>query len=391
MRKKLTNTVIAKLAVPEGKQSVKLFDTDVGGLGVRKMASGVATFIFEMRPKGVGAMKQVKIGCCSDISVDQARARARELALDYTSPDFLQTEAARGQTPNFSEAVRLYDQLALSNKSATYREKTMGTLQRYAERPLGALKVTDVQRQHVAAIVTPLMRDGKDATAQMVWEAVSNVLTWAVKFGHRDDNPLIRLKPDFRKVARDRVLSMEEVGAVWKAADALSEVHRAAVRLLIMLPFRKSEFLSCRWTELDGEWLSIPPERTKNSDATSLFLSSFAAAQLPARRNDSDLIFTTDGKVATRLGSKIQTKLRESAGIPQWQFHDFRRTFSTHMHEAVIDGMGDQHFVIEACLNHRDGTRQGVAGVYNRARYRAQKQTVLQAWSDLVEAAVGGG
>ena len=54
MRKKLTNTLIAKLAVPEGKQSVKLFDTDVGGLGVRKMASGVATFIFEMRPKGAG-------------------------------------------------------------------------------------------------------------------------------------------------------------------------------------------------------------------------------------------------------------------------------------------------------------------------------------------------
>ncbi|MEC7190629.1 MAG: tyrosine-type recombinase/integrase [Pseudomonadota bacterium] len=389
MRTKLTNTVIAKLAVPEGKQSIKLFDTDVGGLGVRKMASGVATFIFEMRPKGVGAMKQVKIGRCGDISVDHARARARELALDYTSPNFLQTEAARGQMPTFAEAVHLYDQLALSNKSATYREKTMGTLRRYAERPLAALKVTDVHRQHVAAIVTPLMRDGKDATAQMVWEAVSNVLTWAVKFGHRDDNPLIRLKPDFRKVARDRALSMEEVAAVWKAAEPLSEVHKAAVRLLILLPFRKTEFLSCRWTELDSQWLSIPPERTKNSDATSLFLSSFAAAQLPARRNDSDLIFTTNGKVATRLGSKILTKLREGAGIPQWQFHDFRRTFSTHMHEAVTERMNDQHFVIEACLNHRDGSRQGVAGIYNRAQYRAQKQAMLQAWSDLVEVAVG--
>ena len=389
MRKKLNSTVIAKLAVPEGKQSVKLFDTDVGGLGVRKMASGVATFIFEMRPKGAGAMKQVKIGRCGDMSVDQARARARELALDYTSPDFLQTETARGQTPTFSEAIRLYEQLALSNKSATYREKTMGTLRRYAERSLGALKVTNVQRQHVAAIVTPLMRDGKDPTAQMVWEAVSNVLTWAVKFGHRDDNPLIRLKPDFRKVARDRVLSMEEVAAVWKAADALSEVHRAAVRLLIVLPFRKTEFLSCRWAELDGDWLSIPPERTKNNDATSLFLSPFAAVQMPARRNDSDLIFTTNGKVATRLGSKIQRKLREGADIPQWQFHDFRRTFSTHMHEVVIDGMGDQHFVIEACMNHRDSTRQGVAGVYNRAQYRAQKQAVLQIWSNMVEAAIG--
>tara|TARA_B100000683_G_C12325930_1_gene488487 strand:+ start:332 stop:646 length:315 start_codon:yes stop_codon:yes gene_type:complete len=102
------------------------------------MASGVATFIFEMRPKGAGAMKQVKIGRSSDMSIDQVRARARELALDYTSPDFLQTEAARGQTPTFSEAAHLYDQLALSNKSATYREKTMGTLRHYAERPLGA-------------------------------------------------------------------------------------------------------------------------------------------------------------------------------------------------------------------------------------------------------------
>ena len=169
----------------------------------------------------------------------------------------------------------------------------------------------------------------------------------------------------------------------------MSEVHRAAIRLLILLPFRKSEFLSCHWTEFDGAWLSIPPERTKNSDATSLFLSSFAAGQLPARRNDYDLIFTTNGVVATRLGSKIQVKLREDAGIPKWQFHDFRRTFSTHMHEAVIAGMGDQHFVIEACLNHRDPTRRGVAGVYNRAEYRAAKQTVLRAWSDLVEAAVG--
>jgi integrase len=377
--------------VPDGKRQVKVFDTEVAGLAVRKMASGVATFIFEKRPKGASAAKQITIGRCGDWSVDQARAKAREIAVEFASPNYLAGEAIRGKTPRFAEAVHLYDQLALSNKSVTYREKTMGTLRRYAERPLGKLKVTDVQRQHVAAIVTPLMRDGKDATAQMVWEAVSNVLTWSVKFGHRDDNPLIRLKPDFKTVARDRVLSMEEVAAVWTAADALPDVHRAAVRLLILLPFRKTEFLSCRWTELDGEWLSIPMERTKNSDAISLFLSSFAAAQLPVRRNDIDLVFTTDGKVATRLGSKIQTKLRDGASIPHWQFHDFRRTFSTHMHEVVIDGMGDQHFVIEACLNHRDGTRQGVAGVYNRAQYRAQKQAVLQAWSDLVEATVGRG
>ena len=351
MREKLTASLIAKLQVPEGKKLVKIHDTEVRGLCVRMMASGMASFVFIRRPKGSNTPKEITVGRCGEMSVDQARHLARRLAVEFSAPDYLSSKASRDAAPNFQDAVHQYDELALSKRSAAYRQKTLGTLRRYAIGQLGAIKVSEVKRQHVAAIVTPLMRDGKDATAQMVWEAVSNVLSWAVKCGHRDDNPLIRLKPDFRKVARDRVLSMEEVAAVWKAADALSEVHRAAVRLLILLPFRKTEFLSCRWTELDGEWLSIPPERTKNSESTSLFLSG--------------------------------------AGIPQWQFHDFRRTFSTHMPEAVIERMNDQHFVIEACLNHRDGSRQGVAGVYNRAQYRAQKQEMLQAWSDLVEVAVG--
>ena len=50
MRKKLTASVIAKLSVPEGKSYIKLFDTEVTGLGVRITASGVASFIF-VQPK----------------------------------------------------------------------------------------------------------------------------------------------------------------------------------------------------------------------------------------------------------------------------------------------------------------------------------------------------
>ena len=57
MRRKLTATLVAKLTVPDGKKSIKLFDTEVAGLGVRKMATGIASFIFEKRPKGAAAAK----------------------------------------------------------------------------------------------------------------------------------------------------------------------------------------------------------------------------------------------------------------------------------------------------------------------------------------------
>ena len=63
--------------------------------------------------------------------------------------------------------------------------------------------------------------------------------------------------------------------------------------------------------------------------------------------------------------------------------HDCRRAISTHMHEV-----SDQHHIIEACLNHKDGTKVGVAGVYNRAQYKMQKKAVLQQWSDMVEVAI---
>ena len=384
MRRKLTATLISKLTVPDGKKSIKIFDTEVAGLGVRKMATGIASFIFEKRPKGAAAAKQITLGRCGDWTVDQARAKARQLAVDFSSPDYLASEVIKGATPTFSDAVKLYDELVLSQKSRTYRDKTLGTLKRYLIKPLGLIKVTDVTHKHLVNIVTPIMQRDMHPTAQLVWEAASNILTWAVRNGHRGDNPLIRIKPEFKKSQRDRVLTLDEVRQIWFAAEALSPAHTAAVRTLLLLPFRKEELLSCSWSELEEGWLNVPAQRAKTSEASSLFVSSFAATQFPSRRNDSELIFTTNGAVPTRLGSKVKSKLDSALGLHNWVFHDFRRTFSTHMHET-----NQPHFMIEACINHRDGTRQGVAGVYNRAQYRSQKQAVLQQWSDLVEATVG--
>jgi integrase len=385
MRRKLTATLVAKLTVPDGKKSIKIFDTEVAGLGVRKMATGIASFIFEKRPKGAAAAKQITLGRCGDWTVDQARAKARQLAVDFSSPDYLSSEAIKGTTPTFAEAAALYDEMTLRQKSSNYRNKTLGTLKRYLIKPIGNLKVPDITQKHLVTIVTPLMQKDMHPTAQLVWEAASNILTWAVRNGHREDNPLIRIKPEFKKVTRDRVLTLDELASIWKASATLSDAHKAALRVLILVPFRKTELLGCHWHELEEGWLSIPATRAKTKEPMKLFISNFAAAQLPSRRNDSELIFTTKGSVPTRLGSKIKTKLDAESGVNDWVMHDFRRAFSTHMHEV-----SDQHHIIEACLNHKDGTKIGVAGVYNRAEYKAQKQSVLQQWSNIVEAAING-
>jgi len=42
-------------------------------------------------------------------------------------------------------------------------------------------------------------------------------------------------------------------------------------------------------------------------------------------------------------------------------------------------------------LNHRSGTRRGVAGVYNRFDYADEKRAALEAWGNYVTRLVEGG
>jgi hypothetical protein len=53
-----------------------------------------------------------------------------------------------------------------------------------------------------------------------------------------------------------------------------------------------------------------------------------------------------------------------------------------------MHGLGVQPHIVEAVLNHISGHRGGVAGVYNRAAYSAEKAAALALWAEHVLAVV---
>ena len=113
MRQKLTASVIAKLQVPEGQKLMRTYDTEVGGLCVRVMASGLASFVFIRRPKGSNKPREVTIGRCGEMSVEKARQIARNLLTEFAAPDYLLSKAKSDSIPSFSDAVSQYDKLSL--------------------------------------------------------------------------------------------------------------------------------------------------------------------------------------------------------------------------------------------------------------------------------------
>ena len=384
MRQKITASVVAKLNCPSEKAQAWVRDSEVSGFAVRITNKGVKSFVFERRPKGVAQVKQITIGRCGEWSVEQARDAARKLAVEFSDPSYLQKQSAAKASKSFSDALEIYAETKLLTLAESTRNKHRIFFNREVLPLFGILPLENFTRRDLSGITLPMQQRGHQGTASGVWKAVSAFLTWCVQNGLLEVNPVLGAPPEFDIKIGTRVLSMDEIRRVWLATNTVNPVRCSAIRLLLLLPFRKTEFTHSRWGEYDGDYLHIPVERTKTKIPISLYFSEFVKTCLPARRNDTDLMFSTNGKVATRLDDKLLKRITEEAGVEPFGWHDFRRTFTTQMNEVP-----NADFVaIEACLNHRVEAKKGTAGVYNHADYRGRKQAVLQQWSDIVEAAV---
>jgi integrase len=105
-------------------------------------------------------------------------------------------------------------------------------------------------------------------------------------------------------------------------------------------------------------------------------------------------IFTTTGDTPVSGFSRAKASLDElmsansaprQTGIEPWILHDLRRTCASGM--AALD---IAPHVIEAVLNHKSGTIKGVAAVYNRHRYAAEKREALEVWARRISEIIKG-
>ena len=53
-------------------------------------------------------------------------------------------------------------------------------------------------------------------------------------------------------------------------------------------------------------------------------------------------------------------------------------------------GLGVQPHIVEATIGHTSGFRAGVAGIYNREAYAAERRAAAEVWSAHVERVVRG-
>jgi integrase len=124
-------------------------------------------------------------------------------------------------------------------------------------------------------------------------------------------------------------------------------------------------------------------------------LARAAIASAPQVAGEASLVFTLTGRALggfSRAKANLDAIMLKvardddpTASIQPWRLHDLRRTAATHMAD-----IGIAPHVVEAVLNHVSGHKAGVAGVYNQAEYRLEKQAALERWAAHVDGVVTG-
>jgi integrase len=186
---------------------------------------------------------------------------------------------------------------------------------------------------------------------------------------------------------RERVLSIEELAAVWRLAG--DDVRGAIIRLLVLTACRAAEVGELRLSEIRDDTIELPPERVKNARKHSIPLAGPAQsiiATIP-RGQHGDYLFAHRGfRSWSHLKRGLDGRLAAAGvALDPWTIHDLRRSAATGMAD-----LGTQPHVVEAVLNHISGHKAGVAGIYNKAVYEKEKCAALGIWADHVVAAAEG-
>ena len=207
------------------------------------------------------------------------------------------------------------------------------------------------------------------------------MFTWAIGEGLCDHSPVTGTNKATDEVSRDRVLTNDELRSVWNAAGTGD--YGDIIRLLILTGQRREEVGGMLWSELDvpGATWRIGSDRTKNGIAHEVPLSSEALRILGKRRrsNSREFVFGTgEGPFQGWSGAKRAIDRRAGLSSP-WRLHDLRRTVATRMAD-----LGVPPHIVESILNLVSGHKAGVAGVYNRSTYAAEKKAALSTWCNFI-------
>src|SRR5271166_234699 len=405
----LTDLLIKKQPLPEKRREIP--DGKIAGLYLVLQPTGAKSFALRYRVDGLP--RKLTLGPYPALDLATARKRAQEALGDVAGgkdPAALKRSAREARKAEQSTSDRVgnvaasfIERYVKRNAGASWAREAERLLSVEIVPKIGAKRLADVKKSDVHDILDGIVDRGAPIVANRALAVFRRMCNWAIERGIVAASPCDKIKAPAAEESRDRVLSDDEIRLAWGAFNRVGWPFGPLAQLLLLTGARRDEIASGRWSEIDlvAKAWTIGKERSKNGDAHEIPLSDAAIRifeGLPRIGEKKDgFVFTTNGARSVSGFSRAKAAIDrailaamseanrsdETEAPAAWVFHDMRRTAASGM-----AGLGIAPHVVEAVLNHKSGTIKGVAAVYNRYNYAAEKRAALDAWARRLEAIV---
>jgi integrase len=389
---KLDAKTVAALGLGD-KRDMIVFDDALAGFGfrLRAGAGGKVLCSWVVQYKRAGATRRLLLGSANVLGAEQARTMAKKALGRVANGEDPQAERAERRDKDRVSLRAMVGEYLL-HKEAQVGERQLIEIKRYLTgpylKPLHAMPVDKVGRRDIASRLVVIIREHSATVASRTRAALSAFYVWAMQSGIVEANPIIGTITPKEGAARDRVLSDDELAAIWRACG--DDEYGRIIRLLALLGSRRGEVGGMCWSEIDldrATW-TLPARRSKNGRKHELPLMPLVLDIVTAvpRMVSRDQLFGTRAAGFTSW-ARNKPELDKRSGVTEpWTVHDIRRSVATRMAD-----IGIAPHIIEEILNHQSGHRSGPAGVYNRSRYGNEVRAALAMWADHIRALVDGG
>jgi integrase len=377
-RIKLTKSAIDALPTPSS--DVVYWDAASPGFGVKVTPRGRKVFVVLYRTGGAGSkLRKYTIGPYGRVTLHQARVAAqRVFAAKFEGRDLA---AEKREARRRVVADRVEDLLESFIAQHVSQNRSAGEISRLLRRELGTpwagRSIHEITKRDVVEVVSAIEQRGASSAANKALKSTKTFLRWCVGRAVLDQSPADGVPLPAKEVARDRVLTDQELAQVIAAARQIGGPYGGIVEFLALTGQRREEVAGITSDELDiaqRVW-TIPKSRTKNGKEHVVHLSKQSIAVLKRVQKAEPFVFSVLGIRPFQEFSRAKRMLDQLSGVTQWRLHDLRRTCVSGMAR-----LGIAPHVADKILNHQGGTISGVAAVYQRHEFLVERRGALDLW-----------
>lgn len=356
--------------------------------------SGARSWVARIRD-GAGKRRDMGLGPFADLSLVEAREKARTLRKAGRDGDAILTRAERRQAmrtvPTFKEAAKaVHEERKAVWGNGKHVAQWLTTMETYAYPKLGHLTVDKIGVAHVVDALSEVWQK-RPETARRVRQRIQTVLNWAHAREYRatqvsDDAVGMGLGPQRESKGNFAALSYSEVAGLVRTLRRSASIGCYALEFLILTATRSGEVRGAAWSEFDlsAKLWTIPGDRMKagREHVVPLCDRAVALVELAQKVRSSETI-VFPGLNGKPMSDATMAKALREAGVTReaGTVHGMRSAFRDWVSEET-SFPGD---VAEAALAHV--VKNKVEAAYRRGSLLAKRLEMMNAWANYCDGA----